>query len=60
MPKLEPHVCPECRISPATYYGRLARRGTKEVCPNHTSTEEDEDGNKVQQVELVYLVPLND
>jgi hypothetical protein len=54
---LIPHRCPVC--TGPDYYGRLARPGTVELCPNHTTVEVDPDtGEKRQRVELVELVPV--
>lgn len=55
--RLVPHRCPVC--TGTEYYGRLARPGTRETCPNHVTVTTDPDtGDKVQTVELVYLVEV--
>lgn len=56
--KLEPHVCPVCVEIPGEYFGRLARVGTPEACPNHTTVSTDENGDRIEKTEVVYLVPV--
>ena len=64
MPKAEPvrlmpYRCPVC--SDSEYYGRLAKPGTRETCPNHASVRTDPDtGERVQEVDIVFLVPVRE